>query len=375
MIPFIDLKKQYRRIEKQVDAAIKAVLEHGQYILGPEVADLEKQLAELAGTKYCLACSSGTDALLMAYMALGFKPGDAVFTTPFTFFATVEMIAMTGATPVFADVDPVTYNIDPEKLRAAILKVRAEGKLTPKAIVPVDIFGQSCDYDAIQAIAKEFSLPIVEDGAQAMGALYKGKRVPSFGTIGCTSFFPAKPLGCYGDGGAVFTDDKELYDRMFSILVHGRGGDKYDNILIGLNARLDTIQAAVLLQKLTLFREEIELRQTVAANYAKALEGLVQTPTVSEDCISVWAQYCPRSKDFAKDFAKIQAALKEAGIPTARYYPIPMHLLKAMQYLGYKKGDMPVAEAIAEDIFALPMHPYLDAATIETIGKTVRAAL
>ena len=371
MIPFIDLKKQYRRIEKQVDAAIKAVLEHGQYILGPEVADLEKQLAELAGTKYCLACSSGTDALLMAYMALGFKPGDAVFTTPFTFFATVEMIAMTGATPVFADVDPVTYNIDPEKLRAAILKVRAEGKLTPKAIVPVDIFGQSCDYDAIQAIAKEFSLPIVEDGAQAMGALYKGKRVPSFGTIGCTSFFPAKPLGCYGDGGAVFTDDKELYDRMFSILVHGRGGDKYDNILIGLNARLDTIQAAVLLQKLTLFREEIELRQTVAANYAKALEGLVQTPTVSEDCISVWAQYCPRSKDFAK----IQAALKEAGIPTARYYPIPMHLLKAMQYLGYKKGDMPVAEAIAEDIFALPMHPYLDAATIETIGKTVRAAL
>ena len=371
MIPFIDLKKQYRRIESQVDKAIKNVLEHGQYILGPEVAELEKQLAELAGTQYCLACSSGTDALLMAYMALGFKAGDAVFTSPFTFFATVEMIALTGATPVFVDVDPVTYNMDPAKLRDAIVKVRAEGKLNLKAIVPVDIFGQSCDYDAITAIAKEFGLPIVEDGAQSMGALYKGKRVPSFGTIGCTSFFPAKPLGCYGDGGAVFTNDKALYDRMFSILVHGRGGDKYDNVLIGLNARLDTIQAAVLLQKLTLFKEEIELRQTVAANYAKALEGLVQVPAVAKDCVSVWAQYCPRSKDFAK----IQAALKEGGIPSARYYPIPMHLLKAMAYLGYKKGDMPVAEAIAEDIFALPMHPYLDAETIETIGKIVRSAL
>ena len=371
MIPFIDLKKQYRRIEDGVDKAIKQVLEHGQYILGPEVSELEKQLAELAGTKYCLACSSGTDALLMAYMALGFKAGDAVFTSPFTFFATVEMIAMTGATPVFVDVDPQTYNMNPEKLRDAILKVRAEGKLNLKAIVPVDIFGQSCDYDAIKAIAEEFGLPIVEDGAQAMGALYKGKRVPSFGTIGCTSFFPAKPLGCYGDGGAVFTDDKALYDRMFSILVHGRGGDKYDNILIGLNARLDTIQAAVLLQKLTLFKEEIELRQTVAANYAKALSGVVQVPTVAKDCVSVWAQYCPRSKDFAK----IQAALKAAEIPSARYYPIPMHLLKAMKYLGYRKGDMPVAEAIAEDIFALPMHPYLDAETIEKIGTVVRSAL
>ena len=371
MIPFIDLKKQYRRIEGPVDSAIKKVLEHGQYILGPEVAELEKQLAGLAGTKYCLACSSGTDALLMAYMALGFKAGDAVFTTPFTFFATVEMIALTGATPVFVDVDPATYNIDPEKLRSTIQKVRKEGKLTPKAIVPVDIFGQSCDYDAIQAIAGEFSLPIVEDGAQAMGALYKGRRVPSFGTIGCTSFFPAKPLGCYGDGGAVFTDDKALYDRMFSILVHGRGGDKYDNVLVGLNARLDTIQAAVLLQKLTLFPEEIELRQTVAANYAKALSGLVQVPTVAPGCVSVWAQYCPRSGKFAG----IQAALKEAGIPTARYYPIPMHLLKAMEYLGYKKGDMPVAESIAEDIFALPMHPYLEEETIELIGKTIKAAL
>ncbi len=371
MIPFIDLKKQYRRIEQQVDSAVKKVFEHGQYILGPEVAELEKRLAEFAGTKYCLACSSGTDALLMAYMALDFKAGDAVFTSPFTFFATVEMIALTGATPVFVDVDPKTRNMDPAKLRDAILKVKKEGKLNLKAIVPVDIFGQSCDYDAISAIAGEFDLPLVEDGAQAMGALYKGRRVPSFGTVGCTSFFPAKPLGCYGDGGAVFTDDKELYDRMFSILVHGRGGDKYDNVRLGLNARLDTVQAAVLLQKLPIFPEEIELRQTVAANYAKALDGLVEVPYVAPDCVSVWAQYCPRSPKFEQ----IQAALRAADIPSARYYPIPMHLLKAMDYLGYRKGDMPVAEAIAADIFALPMHPYLDAETIEKIGKTVRAAL
>ena len=368
MIPFINLKHQYARLENQIDSAIKKVLDNGQYILGPEVAELEKQLADFAGSKYCLACSSGTDALLMAYMALGFKEGDAVFTTPFTFFATVEMIALTGATPVFADVDPATYNMDPQKLREAILKVKAEGKLTPKAIVAVDIFGQSADYDAILAIGEEFSIPVVDDAAQAMGALYKGRLIPSLGKIGCTSFFPAKPLGCYGDGGAVFTDDKELYDIMYSLLVHGRGGDKYDNVRIGLNARLDSIQAAILIQKLSIFPEEIDLRQKVAAKYAEVLAGSVQIPVVAKDCVSVWAQYCPRSAKFEQ----IQAALKEAEIPTARYYPIPMHLLKAMEYLGYKKGDMPVAEAIAEDIFALPMHPYLDDATIEKIGDVIR---
>ena len=281
---------------------------------------------------------------------------------------TETSFTLTGATPVFADVDPYTYNLDPQKLREAILKVKAEGKLTPKAIVAVDIFGQSADYDAILAIGEEFSIPVVDDAAQAMGALYKGKRIPSLGKIGCTSFFPAKPLGCYGDGGAVFTDDKELYDIMYSLLVHGRGSDKYDNVRIGLNARLDSIQAAVLIQKLSIFPEEIDLRQKVAAKYAEVLAGSVQIPVVAKDCVSVWAQYCPRSAQFEK----IQAALKEADIPTARYYPIPMHLLKAMEYLGYKKGDMPVAEAIAEDIFALPMHPYLDDATIEKIGDVIR---
>ena len=371
MIPFIDLKKQYSRIEKDVDQAIKKVLLHGQYILGPEVAELERKLADFAGTKYCLGCSSGTDALLMAMMAMDFKKGDAVFTTPFTFFATVEMIALTGATPVFADIDPKTYNIDAEKLRAAILKVKAEGKLTPKAIVTVDIFGQPADYDAVRKVADEFSLPVLEDGAQAMGALYRGRRVPSLGKIGCTSFFPAKPLGCYGDGGAVFTDDKDLYDAMYSILVHGRGGDKYDNVRLGLNARLDTVQAAVLLEKLKIYPEEIELRQKVVAKYRKALDGLVTLPHVPEGNVSVWAQFCVLSPEFAA----IQDALKKNDIPTARYYPIPMHLLKAMEYLGYRKGDMPEAEKVAGTVFALPMHAYLDDATIEKIGSVIRNAL
>ena len=368
MIPFIDLKGQYKRIEENVDNAIKKVLMHGQYILGPEVAELEKTLADFAGTKYCLACSSGTDALLMAMMAMDFKPGDAVFTTPFTFFATVETIALTGATPVFSDIDEKTYNMDPAKLRAAIEKVLKEGKLTPKAIVAVDIFGQCADYDSINAIAEEFGIPVIQDACQSMGAIYKGKRAPSHGKIGCTSFFPAKPLGCYGDGGAVFTDDKELYDAMFSILVHGRGGDKYDNIRLGLNARLDTIQAAILLEKCKIFEEEIQRRQKVAAWYRENRAGLVEVPYIAEDNLSVYAQYCPTSPKFAA----IQEALKANDIPSARYYPIPMHLLKAMEYLGYKKGDMPICEKISEIIFALPMHPYLEEETIKKIASIVK---
>lgn len=371
MLPFIDLKSQYAKIEENVDKAIKKVLMHGQYILGPEVAELEKKLAEFAGTKYCLGCSSGTDALLMAMMALDCKAGDAVFTTPFTFFATVETIALTGATPVFADVEEDTFNMDPGKLREVIEKVKAEGRLTPKAIVAVDIFGQCADYDAITAIAEEFDLPVIEDAAQSMGASYKGKRAPSLGKIGCTSFFPAKPLGCYGDGGAVFTNDKDLYDKMYSILVHGRGGDKYDNIRLGLNARLDTIQAAVLLEKLKIFEEEIQKRQKVAQWYKEELDGVLRLPYVKEENLSVWAQYCPMSPAFEA----IQNALKEAGIPSARYYPIPMHLLEAMKYLGYKKGDMPAAEKISETVFALPMHPYMERADIEKIASVIKSVV
>lgn len=365
MLPFIDLKYQYSLIRDEIHAGIDRVLESGHYILGAEIAELEKQLAEYAGVKHALACSSGTDALLMALMALGIGPGDAVFTTPFTFFATVETIALVGATPVFADIDEGTYNIDPAKLEEAILKVEREGKLKPKAIIPVDLFGLTADYKAIKPLADAHGLAIIEDACQAFGAVDpSGKRAPSLGTIGCTSFFPAKPLGCYGDGGAVFTDDDDLFDKMYSILVHGRSAeDRYNNVRLGLNARCDTIQAAVLLAKLKLFPGEVEMRQVVADRYRAGLKDLVSVQTIPEGCVSVYAQFCPRSPKFAE----IQAALKAADVPTARYYPIPMHLLGATEYLGYKKGDMPVAEACAADIFALPMHPYLKAEDIDRI--------
>jgi dTDP-4-amino-4,6-dideoxygalactose transaminase len=375
MLPFIDLKYQYSLIRDEIHAGIDRVLESGHYILGAEIAELEKQLAEYAGVKHALACSSGTDALLMALMALGIGPGDAVFTTPFTFFATVETIALVGATPVFADIDEATYNIDPAKLEEAILKVEREGKLKPKAVIPVDLFGLTADYKAIKPLADTHGLAIIEDACQAFGAVDpSGKRAPSLGTIGCTSFFPAKPLGCYGDGGAVFTDDDDLFDKMYSILVHGRSAeDRYNNVRLGLNARCDTIQAAVLLAKLKLFPGEVEMRQVVADRYRAGLKGLVSVQTIPEGCVSVYAQFCPRSPKFAE----IQAALKAADVPTARYYPIPMHLLGATEYLGYKKGDMPVSEACAADIFALPMHPYLKAEDIDricgVIADTVKA--
>ena len=375
MLPFIDLKYQYSLIRDEIHAGIDRVLESGHYILGAEIAELEKQLAEYAGVKHALACSSGTDALLMALMALGIGPGDAVFTTPFTFFATVETIALVGATPVFADIDEGTYNIDPAKLEEAILKVEREGKLKPKAVIPVDLFGLTADYKAIKPLADAHGLAIIEDACQAFGAVDpSGKRAPSLGTIGCTSFFPAKPLGCYGDGGAVFTDDDDLFDKMYSILVHGRSAeDRYNNVRLGLNARCDTIQAAVLLAKLKLFPGEVEMRQVVADRYRAGLKDLVSVQTIPEGCVSVYAQFCPRSPKFAE----IQAALKAADVPTARYYPIPMHLLGATEYLGYKKGDMPVSEACAADIFALPMHPYLKAEDIDricgVIADTVKA--
>ena len=375
MLPFIDLKYQYSLIRDEIHAGIDRVLESGHYILGAEINELEKQLAEYAGVKHALACSSGTDALLMALMALGIGPGDAVFTTPFTFFATVETIALVGATPVFADIDAGTYNIDPAKLEEAILKVEREGKLKPKAVIPVDLFGLTADYKAIKPLADAHGLAIIEDACQAFGAVDpSGKRAPGLGTIGCTSFFPAKPLGCYGDGGAVFTDDDDLYDKLYSILVHGRSAeDRYNNVRLGLNARCDTIQAAVLLAKLKLFPGEVEMRQVVANRYRAGLKDLVSVQTIPEGCVSVYAQFCPRSPKFAE----IQAALKAADVPTARYYPIPMHLLGATEYLGYKKGDMPVAEACAADIFALPMHPYLKAEDIDricgVIADTVKA--
>jgi UDP-2-acetamido-2-deoxy-ribo-hexuluronate aminotransferase len=373
-IPFIDLKAQYARIEEPVKDAIMRVLEHGRYIMGPEIAELELQLAEFAGVKHAIGCSSGTDALLMPLMAYEVGPGDAVFTTPFTFFATAEVIAQLGATPVFVDIDPETYNIDPEQLAQKIAAVKAEGNLVPRGIIPVDLFGLPADYDAIMALADAEGLFVLEDAAQGFGGLYKGRRAGSLGHVAATSFFPAKPLGTYGDGGAVFTNDDQLYAKMLSIRVHGQGTDKYTNVRIGLNARLDSIQAAVLLEKLKLYPEEIELRQHVAAKYTQTIKELcgsrLQTPVVPDGLTSVWAQYSVQ----ADGREQIQAALKEAEIPTMIYYPIPLHLQEAFADLQHQEGDFPVAEAAAKRIFSLPFHPYLSDADIEKIVAALQKA-
>ncbi|OEU70975.1 MAG: aminotransferase DegT [Desulfovibrio sp. S3730MH75] len=383
-IPFIDLKTQYARIEKQVRSNMDAVMEHGAYIMGPEIPALEKRLAEYCGTKHGLGCASGTDALTLALMALDVKPGDAVFTTPFTFFATAEAIALLGATPVYVDIDPVTFNIDPEKLEKTIEALKGaengyplpkvEG-LTAKGIVTVGIFGLPADYDAIKTIADKHDLFIIEDAAQSFGGEYKGRKSCSLGDITCTSFFPAKPLGCYGDGGMCFTDDDALIERLRSHRVHGQGPDKYDNVRLGINGRLDTLQAAALQAKFDIFPEEVELRNKVASTYAELLgdiDGLTP-PSTPEGDLSVWAQYCPLAKDGAhRD--RIQAALKEKNVPSPVYYPIPLHLQTAFKELGYKMGDCPISEDAASRIFAIPMHPYLEREQQEYIADAIRNA-
>ena len=355
-VPFIDLKAQYARIQDDVNIGIQKVLEHGKYIMGPEVAEFESQLADFCGAKHAITCSNGTDALSLGLMAYDVGPGDAVFTTPFTFFATAEVIALTGATPVFVDIDPRTFNIDPDELSRQVERVSAEGVLKPRGIIPVNLFGLAPDFDGIDAVAKQHQLFVLEDTAQGFGGLYKGRVSGSLGDISSTSFFPAKPLGCYGDGGAVFTSDDELAEKMRSLRVHGQGVDKYDNVRIGLNARFDTMQAAIMMPKLAIFPEEIELRQKVASDYSSALEGLVETPYVPEGYKSVWAQYSVLSDKREE----MQAALKAAGIPSVVYYRIPCHLSKAFSYLGYKEGDMPNSEEASRRIFSLPMHPYIE---------------
>lgn len=358
---FIDLKTQQNRIRVRLDEAIRKVLEHGQYIMGPEVRQLEAMLAEFVGVRHAIACSSGTDALLLPLLAHRVGVGDAVFTTPFTFFASCEVVALTGATPVFVDVDPDTYNIDPNKLRAAIDKVAAEGRLNPRGVIPVDLFGHPADYEAIAEIARQHNLFVLEDGAQAFGATYMGRRAPGLADVGATSFFPAKPLGCYGDGGAVFTDDDGLAEVVRSLLVHGRGHDKYSNVRIGINGRLDTIQAAVLIEKLGIFSEEIDLRERVASRYTDAIDRAkggpygITAPVVAEQCSSVWAQYTVVTAQ--RD--EVQRRLGEAGVPTMIYYRTPMHLLDAMAYLGHEPGDFPVSERLSKEVVSLPMHPYL----------------
>ena len=380
---FIDLKTQQKRIKEQLDANIQKVLAHGNYIMGPEIKELEAKLAAYVGVKHAVACASGTDALLMALMALDVGPGDAVFTTPFTFIATAEVISLLGATPVFVDIDPKTFNIDPAKLALAIKALKSNDpsiyplpniehrtlniELTPKGVIPVDLFGLPADYDAIDKIAKENKMFVIEDAAQSFGAKYQDKMACAFGNIACTSFFPAKPLGCYGDGGMCFTDDTSLAAALDSIRVHGKGSHKYDNARIGINGRLDTLQAAILLAKFAIFPEEVELRNQVAQRYASLLtphashsthDPSLLTPYVPAGYTSAWAQYSLLARDEAHRTALMEK-LKTAGIPTAIYYPKPLHLQTAFAPLGYTPGAFPVSEDAASRIFSLPMHPYL----------------
>jgi len=386
-VDFINLKCQQSAIRPQLEQNIHTVLRHGKYIMGPEVKELEERLAAFAGVKHCIGCASGTDALLMALMSMDVGPGDAIFTTPFTFIATAEVISLLGATPVFVDIDPKTFNIDPCKLELAIKAVKTNdpviypfstnstlkiqnSKLTPKGVISVDLFGLPCDYDRINAIAKEHGLLVIEDAAQGFGGEYKGKKAGSLADIGCTSFFPAKPLGCYGDGGAVFTNDSEVADTLRSIRVHGKGTHKYDNARIGLNARLDTLQAAILNAKFDIFPQEIDLRNHVALKYTEFLSALnlqLSAPSVPAGYKSAWAQYSVMSDKKVQ----IQAALKEKGIPTAIYYPKPLHLQTAFAYLGYKDGEMPISENCSKRIFSLPMHPYLEEKEIERICRII----
>lgn len=370
---FVDLKAQQEKIYPRLLERLKAVLAHGQYILGPEMRELEERLAAYTGVKHALTCSSGTDALLMILLAKGVGPGDAVLTTPFTFIATSEVVQLLGAAPVFVDIDPHTYNLDPEALAAALADFDKNPQtrgLTPRGILAVDLFGQPADYAPINALAKKWGLFVIEDAAQSFGALYHGRRAGSLAETAATSFFPAKPLGGYGDGGALFTDDDDLAAALTSIRNHGQGGERYEHVRLGLNGRLDTLQAAVLLAKLEIFDQELAARQEVARRYHEGLQGLVKTPAVAPGCTSAWAQYSVESPDRAHLLARLQ----EGGVPTAIYYPIPLHLQAVFQALGYKPGDFPASEAAAARIFSLPMHPYLAPADQERIIEVIRRA-
>jgi dTDP-4-amino-4,6-dideoxygalactose transaminase len=377
---FIDLNYQQKLIHGKIMENITTVLAHGQYIMGPEIRALEKKLGEFVGTKHAVSCASGTDALLMALMAYGVGPGDAIFTTPFTFVATAEVISLLGATPIFVDIEPDTFNIDPERLEEAIAALEERNpkrhplpngyeKLEPKGIIAVDLFGQSADYKRINDLAKNKGLFVIEDAAQSFGAEYNGARACSLADIAATSFFPAKPLGCYGDGGMVFTNNDELASRLDSIRVHGKGSDKYDNIRIGINGRCDTLQAAILLAKFEIFEGEIELRQKVAQRYNQLLgvSEKLTCPTVKPGHKSAWAQYSVLCKN--RDV--ILDALKNAKIPSAIYYPKPLHVQGAYKYLGYSSGDFSVSDRTASAIFSLPMHPYLADEDQERISQVI----
>lgn len=360
---FIDLKTQYSLIEQDVLNGIRNVLNHGQYIMGPEITKLENQLAEFVGVKHAIVNSSGTDALLMALMALEIKPGDEVITSPFSFFATSEVISLLGAVPVFVDIDPLTYNLDPNKLEAAITN-------KTKAIMPVGLYGQCAEHDEINAIADKYGLAVIEDAAQSFGATYKGKQSCALSTIGCTSFFPSKPLGGYGDSGACFTNDDELAKKLLEIRIHGQNA-RYCHSRIGINGRMDTIQAAILIEKMKIFPNEIKLRQKIAKHYDEMLSSCVKTPFIKAHNTSVYAQYTIEVSQ--RD--QVQKAMQELNIPTAVHYPAPLHQQVAMAYLGYKEGDFPHAEKASLGVISLPMHPYLKEEEQIKVVEAVKSAL
>lgn len=375
-LEFVDLKAQLRLIGDDIKLSIDRVIAHGKFIMGPEVYELEEQLAEFTGVKYAISCSSGTDALLMALLAIGVGPGDAVFTSSFTFIATAEVIALLGAVPVFVDIKQDTFNIDPVKLEQAIenldeKKYHNNIHLTPKCVIPVDIFGLPAEYKAINKIAKKYNLIIIEDAAQSFGAQAGDKMACNFTDAAATSFFPAKPLGCYGDGGAIFTNDSDLNEKLISIRAHGKGQYKYDNVRAGINGRMDTIQAAILIQKLKIFKDELKKRAIAARKYRERLKGLVQFQEILDNYTSAWAQF----SFLSMDRNKIMAKLETKKIPHAIYYPKPLHLQAAFSMLKYKKGDFPIAEMVSNTILSIPMHPYLSDEHIEFISKTIVSAL
>lgn len=375
---FRDLAKQYQVLKSDIDSAMLSVAAGAHYIMGPQVKELEQQLADYTGVKHCLTCANGTDALTLALKAFGIGQGDAVFVPDFTFFASAEVVALEGATPVFVDVDETTFNIDAQSLEKAIQQTLSEGRLTPKVIVAVDLFGLPANYPIVKAVAQKYNLLILEDGAQGFGGSIGGQKACSFGDIATTSFFPAKPLGCYGDGGAVFTNNDEWAQLINSYRVHGKGTDKYDNVRIGLNSRLDTMQAAILQVKLRAFDKEVENVNKAARKYTELLKDAVKTPVVPEGFGSSWAQYTIQLPTEDKRNA-LQAALKEAGIPSMVYYPKPMHLQTAFNNphssILNSQLNCEVAERLCSTVLSLPMHPYLESSDIELICSTLIASL
>lgn len=373
---FRDLKKQYEVLKNDIDKGIEDVISSSQFILGKPVAELEKKLAQYAGRKYCVTCGNGTDALQLALMIWGIGPGDAVFTSDFSYFASAGCASILGAKPVLVDIDERTFNMSPEALEKAIEKTLSEGKLTPKAIIPVDLFGLPADYDRILPIAEKYGLKVLEDGAQGFGGSIRGKRACSFGDISATSFFPAKPLGCYGDGGAIFTDDEETDSRLRSLRAQGKSpADKYDNREIGMNSRLDTLQAAILLPKLKAFEEnEVEAVNKVAEWYTERLKDIVVTPYIPEGYISSWAQYTIMLKD-SKERDMLKEGLKEKSIPSMIYYPRGLHQQEAYKDMNFSDSDYPNTLKARETVLSLPMHPYLEKAEVDEICDVINSIL